>query len=244
MANEDGRTSGSGGRIRVLVVDDHALLREGLVGLLGKHEQLGRVEQAASYQEAVTRARQFRPDVILVDAWLDHSSGADLLAQLRAAVPEPKVVVLSVDASEEMLVGALRAGVRGLLDRSADAAQLVEGVLDVARNETFISRRLVKRLVSRVTTGEGYGFNPPAGIASLTEREHQVLRRVVAGETNKAIAAALYLSEGTIRSHLRSIMRKLNASNRVQAAAAALRSGLGPRPDELSQLPRNLGDKA
>jgi two-component system NarL family response regulator len=196
------------------------------------------VEQAASYQEAVATARQFRPDVILADAWLDHSNGTDLLAQLRTAVPEPKVVVLSVDASDQMLLGALRAGVRGLLDRSADAAQLVEGVLEVSRNETFISRRLVKRLISHVTTGEEPGSYSAAGIASLTERERGVLQRVAAGETNKAIAAALYLSEGTIRSHLRSIMRKLNVSNRVQAAAVALRSGLESPLDELSQLPR------
>ncbi|MGB3903825.1 MAG: response regulator transcription factor, partial [Anaerolineae bacterium] len=175
---------------------------------------------------------------ILADAWLDHSNGTDLLAQLRTAVPEPKVVVLSVDASDQMLLGALRAGVRGLLDRSADAAQLVEGVLEVSRNETFISRRLVKRLISRVTTGEEPGSYSAAGIASLTERERGVLQRVAAGETNKAIAAALYLSEGTIRSHLRSIMRKLNVSNRVQAAAVALRSGLESPLDELSQLPR------
>lgn len=237
MASQAGRMSGRGERIRVLVVDDHALLREGLVGLLCKHRQLT-VEQAASYQEAVATARQFRPDVILADAWLDHSNGTDLLAQLRTAVPEPKVVVLSVDASDQMLLGALRAGVRGLLDRSADAAQLVEGVLEVSRNETFISRRLVKRLISRVTTGEEPGSYSAAGIASLTERERGVLQRVAAGETNKAIAAALYLSEGTIRSHLRSIMRKLNVSNRVQAAAVALRSGLESPLDELSQLPR------
>jgi two-component system nitrate/nitrite response regulator NarL len=233
MANHAGRVSGREGRIRVLVVDDHALLREGLVGLLCKDRQLA-VEQAASCQEAVATAGRFRPDVILVDAWLDHSNGTDLLAQLRTAVPEPKVVVLSVDASDQMLLRALRAGVRGLLDRSADAAQLVEGVLEVSRNETFISKRLVKRLISRVTTGEEYGSYSAAGTASLTAREHRVLQLVAAGETNKAIAAALYLSEGTVRSHLRSIMRKLDVSNRVQAAAVALRGGLESPLDELS----------
>ncbi len=233
MASQSGRTSGREGRIRVLVVDDHALLREGLVGLLSKDRQLA-VEQAASCQEAVVTARRFRPDVFLVDAWLDHSNGTDLLAQLRTAVPEPKVVVLSVDASDQMLLRALRAGVRGLLDRSADAAQLVEGVLEVSRNETFISKRLVKRLISRVTTGEEYGPASVAGTASLTAREHRVLQLVAAGETNKSIAAALYLSEGTVRSHLRSIMRKLDVSNRVQAAAVALRGGLESPLDELS----------
>lgn len=225
--------SGGGERIRVLVVDDHALLREGLVGLLCRDRQLS-VEQAASYQEAVATARRFRPDVILVDAWLDNSTGTDFLAQLRTTVPEPKVVVLSVDASDQMLLRALRAGVRGLLDRSADAAQLVEGVLEVSRNETFISKRLVKRLISRVTSGEERDSRSDAGAASLTDREHRVLQLVAAGETNKAIAAALYLSEGTIRSHLRSIMRKLNVSNRVQAAAVALRSGLASPLDELN----------
>ena len=215
-------------RIGVLVVDDHALLREGLLAILREHEGIGAVEQAASYDEAVEKVQLFQPDVILADAWLDDSIGIELLGLLRTAVDEPKIVVLSVDAPEQALVSALRAGIRGLLDRTADAAQLVDSVLEVARNETFISRHIIKRLISTLTSGVSPDSSSSDALASLTGRERQILERVALGETNRAIADALYLSEGTIRAHLRSIMRKLNTVNRVQAATVAYRHGVVP----------------
>jgi DNA-binding NarL/FixJ family response regulator len=220
--------SGRAKRIGVLVVDDHALLREGLLAILREHEQISAVEEAASYEEAVEKVQRFRPDVVLVDAWLDDSIGIELLTLLRTAVDEPKLVVLSVDASEQALVGALQAGVRGLLDRTADGAQLVDSVLEVARNETFISRRLIRRLISTLSPAPDNDSCSAAALASLTEREREILEHVALGETNRAIASALYLSQGTIRAHLRSIMRKLNIVNRVQAATIAYRLGVVP----------------
>ncbi len=210
------------------MVDDHALLREGILAILREHERIGVVEQAASYDEAVEKAHRSQPDVILADAWLDDSIGIELLSLLRTAVDEPKLVILSVDAPEQVIVSALRSGIRGLLDRTADAAELVNGVLEVARNETFISRRIIKRLISNLTSGvdPDPGFSP--ALASLTERERQILEHVALGQTNRAIADKLYLSQGTIRAHLRSIMRKLNTSNRVQAATVAYRHGVVP----------------
>lgn len=226
MASQTNRASAAEKRLRVLVVDDHALLREGLVDVLRAHSEFEQIEQATSYHEAVEKARKFRPDVILADVWLDESHGIELLTQLRTAMDEPKVIILSVQVSDRMLLEALRAGVRGLLDRSADASQLVEGVSEVARNETFISKAIVKRLISHLTSESHDEPSLSPAMQSLTEREQQILRHVAAGQTNKTIAGNLYLSDGTVRAHLRSILRKLDVTNRVQAATMALRLGM------------------
>jgi DNA-binding NarL/FixJ family response regulator len=236
MRNQSAGASGGENGIRVLVVGEHALLRQGLVGLLAQGKQIEAVDTATSAQEILASARQFRPDVILADGWASDSSCVHLLDLLRTVDPEPKVILLSVDAPDRMLLEALRAGVRGLLDPSADVAQLIDSVIEVTRNETFVSKRLIKRLISRLASDEDGRDGSSGGVASLTERERQILRAVAAGRTNRAIAATLYLSEGTIRAHMRSIMRKLNAANRVQAATLALRSGLISPLDDHSDI--------
>ena len=129
-----------------------------------------------------------------------------------------------------------------MLDPSADVAQLTESVVEVARNETFVSKRLIRRLISRFASDEDGRHGASGGVASLTEREQQILQAVAMGKTNRAIAAALYLSEGTIRAHMRSIMRKLNAANRVQAATLALRRGLILPSDDRSDIPLEVGE--
>jgi DNA-binding NarL/FixJ family response regulator len=230
-----GAPSGEEG-IRLLVVGDHTLLRQGLVGLLAQGEQVEAVDTATSAEEVLARVRQFRPDVILADGWASDLSCVRLLDLLKTVDAEPKVILLSVDAPDHVLLEALRAGVRGLLDPSADVAQLIESVIEVAKNETFVSKRLIRRLISRFASDEEGRDGANGGVASLTERERQILRAVAMGKTNRAIAGTLYLSEGTIRAHMRSIMRKLNASNRVQAATLALCRGLIPPLDDHSDV--------
>lgn len=242
MSNQSVDGSASEGGIRVLVIGEHALLRQGLVGLLAQGEQIEAVDTATCAQEILARVRQFRPDVILADGWASDLSCVHLLDLLRTVDAGPKVILLSVDAPDRVLLEALRAGVRGLLDPSADVAQLIEGVVEVARNETFVSKRLIKRLISRFASDEDGRDGASGGVASLTERERQILRAVAVGRTNRAIAAALYLSEGTIRAHMRSIMRKLNAANRVQAATLALRSGLMSPLDGHSDISLEVGE--
>jgi len=242
MRDQSPGASGSERGMRVLVVGEHALLCQGLVGLLAQGEHVEAVDTATSAQEVLARVRQFRPDVILADGWANDSSCLHLLDLLKTVVAEPKVILLSVDASDRVLLEALRAGVRGLLDPSADVAQLIESVTEVARNETFVSKRLVRRLISRFASDEEGRDGASGGVASLTERERQILRAVAEGRTNRAIAATLYLSEGTIRAHMRSIMRKLNAANRVQAATLAVRSGLTSPLDDHSDISLGVGE--
>lgn len=223
------RESKAGGvlHLLLLVVDDHALLRQGLVSLLRDDPRIGKVEEAASREEALERLQTFQPDVILLDAWDDDSAGGAFLEAIARILPEPKIIVLSVAGSEQALLRAMRAGVKGFLDRGADAAQLVDGVMEVSRGEIFVSKRLVHKLVAQfaalAASDDGDGR---VALATLTEREGQILQRVALGETNKTIAESLYLSEGTVRAHLRSIMTKLNVTNRVQAVTLALRNGL------------------
>ena len=242
MRNQSVEGSGGERGVRVLVVGGHALLRQGLVGLLAQGEQIEAVDTATCAQEVLERGRQFRPDVVLADGWASDLSCVHLLDLVRTVNAEPKVILLSVDAPDSVLLEALRAGVRGLLDPSADVTQLIESVMEVARNETFVSKRLIKRLISRLASDEDGRDGASGGVASLTERERQILRAVAVGRTNRAIAATLYLSEGTIRAHMRSIMRKLNAANRVQAATLALRSGLISPLDDHSDISLEVGE--
>jgi DNA-binding NarL/FixJ family response regulator len=207
--------------IRVLVADDQATVRDGLVTLLELTDGVTVVGAASDGLEAVSLTESLRPDVVLMDLRMPHMDGATATAQIMADVPETAVLVLTTYADDESLAGALRAGARGYLTKDAGRAELAAAVRSVASGQATFAAEIAQRLVRGFTTAA-----PQPGLRkrfpALTAREADVLEAITLGHNNARIAADLFLSVATVKSYVNSIFAKLGARDRAHAAAIAL----------------------
>ncbi|HEX7660335.1 MAG TPA: response regulator transcription factor [Pseudonocardiaceae bacterium] len=212
--------------LRIVLVDDHEMVLQGIKSMLARYS--GRVRivgDANDAQRAVTVVRGLDPDIVLCDVRLQGSSGLDLCRQLVELDPGRKVVLLSVYDDEQYLYQALRAGASGYLLKRVDGAELVRSLEMVAAGEKIIDPVLAGRAAvsaARLQSGEFW----PGAHCGLTQRESEVLALMVAGLSNKAIATRLVVGDETIKSHARSIYRKLGVGDRAAAVATALREGI------------------
>jgi len=208
---------------RILVVEDHPLTRSALVGLLTQHG-FDVVGEAGDGRSAVELARTLHPDLVLLDLALPGMSGLDALPQLRSASPKAEVVVLTASGTEDDLLGAIRGGAAGYLLKSEAPERIVEFLRGVARGEAALSGSIARRLFERVREG-GRGTGVPEAIASaLSARELEVLLLLDRHLDTHDIAKRLYLSEHTVRSHVKSLLRKLDVSSRKEALEALERA--------------------
>jgi DNA-binding NarL/FixJ family response regulator len=215
---------------RIVVVDDHALVREGLVRLLEQVPSVEAVGQAATWDEAVALARELQPDVALIDLRLPDVDGIAVTRSMLEVCSNLRVLILSDGESEDALLQAIRAGASGFLLRT-QPFDSVRRAIDVAMDGGIaLPRRLTARALANVgSSPNGEPFLPSA----LTRRERQILVWIAEGETNRQIGERLVISEHTVRAHLRNLMRRLGVSNRAQAAAlAATYTGLSTRESE------------
>jgi two-component system nitrate/nitrite response regulator NarL len=222
--------------IRVLLADDHALFRRGLASLLANREDIEVVGEAASGDEAVERARELMPDVILMDVRMPGGGGLEATRRLKEEMPYVKIVILTVSEDEEDLFAALKGGAQGYLLKNIDPEDLIACIHQVQRGEAPLAPSMATKILRE------FGSAAPRPGPVLTQRERQVLELVARGDANKEIARALQISENTVKNHLRNILEKLHLQNRVQAVMYALREGLiappgppsppsGERPD-------------
>ncbi len=207
--------------VRVLVVDDHPVVRSGLTGMLGLAEDLEVVGEAADGQEACARVAELAPDVVLMDLRMPLLDGAGATARIRALHPGTHVLVLTTYDDDRDIVRAVEAGATGYLLKDTPVARLVEAVRAAARGETVLAPHVAARLVSRL--------REPAEIA-LTPREVEVLREVARGRSNAQIGRALFIGESTVKTHLLRTFAKLGVDDRTLAVTVALRRGLLPPP--------------
>jgi DNA-binding NarL/FixJ family response regulator len=200
--------------IRVLSVDDHPLLREGIAAIINNQSDMLIVAQAATGCEAIEMFRRHDPDVTLMDLRLPDMSGIDALIAIRAESPEARVVMLTTFEGDVEIQRAFKAGARGYLLKSTPPKELVETIRHVHAGRKGIPQQIAAHLAEHV------------GDESLTEREVVVLRHVAEGNRNRDIAEKLFISEETVKVHVKHIMDKLGASDRTQAVAIALRRGI------------------
>jgi DNA-binding NarL/FixJ family response regulator len=205
---------------RILIVDDHPLTRDALAALLEQHE-FSVVGQAADGHEAIERARELHPDLVLLDLSMPGLDGLEALPRLRAAAPGCEVVVLTASGTEENLLGAIRGGAAGYLLKSEPPERIVDFLRGVARGEAALSGAIARRLLDQVREGGGGFSGVPDAIAStLSAREVEVLLLLDEHLGTDEIAKRLYISEHTVRSHVKSLLRKLGASSRREALEA------------------------
>lgn len=205
--------------VRVLVVDDHPVVRQGVAMLLRSDPHITLVGEASSAHEAIDTTRRLQPDVILLDLRLPDMLACEAIPQLRGANPTTKIVIFTAYAGHRALAAAVEAGADCCLRKDAADVDLAVAIKRVARGERFVDPRL------RQDSAPGRMPRSAAG-PSLTHREYEVLRRVAMGETNPEIAAVLGLSRNTVKTYLQTALQKLGVRNRVEAIAKANEVGL------------------
>ena len=199
---------------RVLIADDHVTVREGLAAIIGRQPDMTIVAQAANGREAVDLWQQHQPDVVLLDLRMPMLDGVGAINEIRERCPDARIVVLTTFDSDHELLRAIKAGAKGYLLKDAQREELLECIRKVHAGGTYIQSSLTDKLAAVVSSKE------------LTERELHVLRLLALGKSNRQIGADLYISETTVKSHLRSIFTKLNVLSRTEAIAVASRLGL------------------
>lgn len=211
--------------IRVLLIDDHALFRSGVRLLLQRQPGVEVVAEASDALEGIKRAKELVPDIILLDLHMPGMSGLDAITLLREEVPQSHIIMLTVSEDSEDLTRALRAGAAGYLIKNIDAQVFVDALRRVMDGESVISNEMTARLVASLRQPR---IDTPADhTEKLTPRECDILGELALGMSNKEIARKLDLAESTVKIHLQSILRKLELSNRVQAAIYAVEHGMG-----------------
>ncbi len=208
--------------INLLLVDDHTVLRHGLRLIMQEEPGLNVAGEASSGAQGVERALALRPDVILMDIGLPDMTGIEAVRCIRAAWPEARIIMLTVSDRNEDLLEAFKAGAKGYLLKSVESKEVLVAVRRVAAGESVLPPALAARLLEELAQPE------PAG-EELTGREGDVLRYLGRGWGNKEIAAALNVSENTVKTHVRHILAKLNLRSRAEAAVYAVRAGLVPK---------------
>jgi DNA-binding NarL/FixJ family response regulator len=212
--------------VRLVLVDDHEMVIEGLKAMLAAFaDRVSVVGQAVGGEKALAVVEELDPDIVLCDVRMSGSSGLDLCLTLRERDPQRKVVMLSVYDDEQYLFQALRVGASGYLLKSISSDELVRQLESVHRGETAIDPGLAARAVDTAARIQRDEFWPGAR-QGLTQRESEILSHVVNGLSNKGIASKLVIGDETVKSHLRSIYRKLGVSDRTGAVAMALREGI------------------
>jgi NarL family two-component system response regulator LiaR len=219
--------------IRVLITDDHKVVRRGLRGFLELDPALEVVGEAGNGEEAVAITRRLEPDVVLMDLLMPVMDGIEATREIRRQLPDVEVVALTSVLEDASVTGAIKAGAIGYLLKTTDADELCEAIKAAAAGQVQLAPEAAARLMREVCAPEG----PEALTEPLTEREAEVLELIARGKANKQIARELFVAMSTVKTHINNLYRKLNLSSRTQAALYAARIGL-VAPEEISEESR------
>ena len=200
--------------IGIMIVEDHAVVRQGLAALLATAPDFAIVAEAADGLQAIEMFRAHHPDITLMDLRLPRMNGVEAIQKIRAEAPQARIIVLTTFDGDEDIYRALQAGARGYLLKGMTGEELMEAIRSVHAGKSRIPAPVAERLAERM------------GAPTLTARETEVLRLIVGGNSNKEIAGALFISEATVKTHINSLLSKLGVTDRTQAATTALQRGI------------------
>jgi DNA-binding NarL/FixJ family response regulator len=217
--NDDQAAPGTPQAIRILVVEDHTVVRDGLCALISAEPGMAVIGTAADGLEAVTQAEVLQPDVILMDLILPRMDGVEATRLIRQKNPSARILVLTSFGEDHMIYSAIKAGALSFLMKDSSSEELLQAIRETNQNQAVIQPEIARRMALRDEM-------PPEKEVELTSREIEILQLVALGKTNQEIADQLFLSERTVRTHITNILSKLNLTNRTQAALYALRSGI------------------
>jgi two-component system response regulator DevR len=211
-------------QLRIVIVDDHEVVRLGLRTLLDRHPDFTVIDEAGTAREAIEKTLRLQPDVVVMDVRLQGGSGIEACRKIVEQAPDIKVIMLTSYAEDEILFDAISAGAAGYVLKQIGGDDLVRSIERVGRGEALLDPSLVQKVFARVR--EAARKEEAAAFAELTDQELRVLAQVSEGKTNREIAKALYLGEGTVRNYVSSILSKLALTNRAEAAAYAVEHNL------------------
>jgi two-component system response regulator DevR len=211
-------------RQRIMLVDDHEVVRLGLRTLIDQHPNFEVVAEAASAREAVEKTKAHKPDVVVMDIRLKGGSGIEACQEITANYPATKVIMLTSYAEDEMLFSAIRAGAAGYVLKQIGGEDLIRAIEAISRGEALLDSAVTQRVFQEVR--KAAREEEASAFADLTQQEMHVLQLVAEGRTNRQIAEMLYLGEGTVRNYVSSILSKLSVRNRAEAAAYAVEHNL------------------
>jgi two-component system, NarL family, response regulator DevR len=214
--------------LRLLVVDDHEVVRQGLVALLDRRAGFEVVAQAGTVHDAIAEAGRFEPDVVIMDVRLPDGSGIEACREIRATRPDTRVVMLTSYPDEEAVLSAIIAGAAGYLLKQVRGRDLVAAIESVGRGDSLLDPAVTEKVLQRVRTAASGGASDE--LADLTAQERRILLLVAEGKTNKEIAGEIFLTDKTVKNYVSSILSKLNLQRRTQAAAFVARHHLGEPP--------------
>ena len=212
--------------MRVLIVDDDDLMRAGLRGVLSSDDAIEVVGRGSDGRDAAYRTRLLNPDVVLMDVRMPDLDGISATRELLAAFPEVRVVILTTFEQDDYIFGALAAGASGFLLKRTGPEELVSAIHTIAAGDSLLSPSVTNRVIERMAEQPGPDASRDARLAELTSREREVLELVARGLSNGEIAATLVIEESTVKTHMKRLLAKLGARDRVQAVIFAYESGL------------------
>ncbi len=218
------KDGGEAERLRVMVVDDHALFRRGLEMVLGGEPDLDLVGEASDGQEAIEKAQELMPDVVLMDVRMPRRSGIEATAQIRDLLPHVKILMLTISDEESDLYDAIKAGASGYLLKEIPIEEVAHAIRSGLAGQSRISPSMGSKLLTEFAAmSQATEERPPMPAPRLTDREMEVLRLVAQGLNNRDIAKQLYISENTVKNHIRNILEKLHLHSRMEAVVYAVR---------------------
>ena len=222
-------------KIRVLLVDDHLLFREGLRNILKSQPDFEVIGEASDGLEAIIKAEELSPDLILMDVTMPVCDGLEATQRIKTDLPEVTIVMLTVNDDDEKVFEAIRNGAQGYLLKSIGSREMLASIKGAVRGEAAITRSMGGRMLDEFRRVSQHGVDlPDENLVSLTIREREVLKLVANGATNKEIAISLHVSIHTVKSHMRKILAKLHLKKRQEAVLYANREGLIQHPNESS----------
>lgn len=219
----------------ILVVDDHSLFREGLISLLKATPDFEVVGDAGTVHEGIEKARKLSPEIILMDFSLPDGTGLDATSVILSELPDCKVVFLTVHETDEKLFAALRQGAKGYMLKNIASMDLISSLRALNQGEMALSRQMMSRALNQFSHNPTSAWNKEDLLAALSPREVDVLSELESGATNQEIANRLYLSENTVKHHIRSLLDKLGVENRYLAATLARQHGIRTRLQNLKK---------